>query len=116
MILACALIGDYGFVVADAAVEFCKHGGGFLGDDGGFNVRAGESANRVERAPECFNQDFDFATGVPHKELGSPKAIHLAQFGEDLGREICSIFGPLLLRGAGSLLPQDCSQRCVRRG
>ena len=51
---------DYdNFGMADAAVEASEECGCFRGDDGGFEVGAGEIADGIERTPVGLDDDFD---------------------------------------------------------
>ena len=69
-----SVIGYGNFVVADAAVEVGEQGGGFVGDNSGFEVGAGEVADGFEGTPSGFDEDFDFAFAAAMGNSGSEVA------------------------------------------
>src|SRR5260370_12856769 len=102
--------------MADAAIETGEQGGGLVGDDGGFEIGAGEGANGVEGVPVGLDDDFDFVFGAAKRDLGSQVARDAAQFGHNVFGKVFEIFGQLRLVGASGPAAQDCSGwRCKGR-
>ena len=69
--------------MGDAAVEILEQGGGWGGDDGGFEVGAGEGADGFEGTPGGFDDDFDFAFEATMGDNGSEVARDAAKFGQN---------------------------------
>src|SRR5258707_103433 len=107
-------IGDGYFGMGGAAVEAGEQGGGFRGDDCGFKVGAGESADGFERAPGGFNDDFDFAFEATMGDNGSEVAGDAVEFEQNVFGKIFKICGQLRLGGAGGPAAQDGSGCSVR--
>ena len=70
--------------MADAAVETGEQGGGLIGDDGGFEVGAGEVADGFEGTPIGFDDDFDFAFEAPKENSGTQVTMRAAKLGQDI--------------------------------
>ena len=86
--------------MGDAAVEAGKQGGSFGGDDGGFEVGAGEVADGFEGAPGGLDEDFDFAFEVAMGDGGSEIAGDAAEFGQNIFRKVFEILGQSRFGGA----------------
>ena len=71
--------------MADAAVEGGEQGGSLVGDDGGFEVGAGEGADGFEGAPGGFDDDFDFVLEASSGNGGA----EIARDAAELGRASC---------------------------
>src|SRR4029077_17092834 len=95
--------------MGDAAVEAGEQGGGFRGDDGGFEVGAGEIADGFERVPVGLDDDFDFALRAAKRNRGSQIAGNTAKFGQNVLGEMFKIFGQLRFSGASGPATRDCS-------
>src|SRR5258708_38774392 len=87
--------------MADAAVEVGEQGGGFVRDDGGFEVGAGESADGFEGAPGGFDDDFGCAFEAAKENGSSQVARDAAELAQNTTRKVLKIFGQLLFGGAG---------------
>src|SRR2546422_526936 len=75
--------------MADAAVETGEQGGGLIGDDGGFEVGAGEVADGFEGTPIGFDDDFDFVFAAGEAKRSSPITGDAAELGEkDFGKVV----------------------------
>ena len=79
--------------MADAAVEAGEKGSGVVGDDGGFEVGPGESANGFEGAPDGVDDDFDFVFDTASRDVGAEIARDAAQFGQDVLGKVFKVFG-----------------------
>ena len=94
-------IRDGDFQVAHASVEVDEQRGGLIGDDGGFEVGAGEVADGLEGTPGGFDDDFDFAFEAAKRNAGSDVARDAAKLGQNFPGEMFEIFGQLRFGGAG---------------
>src|SRR5712664_4670823 len=102
--------------MADATIEVGQQGGGFVGDDGGLEVGAGEVADGIEGTPGGLDHDFDLAFDAPEGNGGSQVARDAAELGYNVYRKVIEIAGQLRLRGTCGPMTRDCSgQGCCRR-
>ena len=85
----------------DAAIEAGEQRCGFIGDDGGFEVGAGEGADGFKSAPGGFDDDFDFVFQVTSGNVGSEVARNLSEFRKDVSGKVFEIFGQLRFCGTG---------------
>src|SRR6266852_3039303 len=97
--------------MADAAVEAGEQGSSLVGDDGGFEVGAGEGADGVEGAPGGFNDDFDFAFEASVGNGSAEIAGDAAKLGQNGFGKVVEILGQLRFGGASGPAAQDCSGR-----
>ena len=102
-------IRDGDFQVAHASVEVDEQRGGLIGDDGGFEVGAGEVADGFEGTPHGFNEDFDFAFEAAKGNGGFQVARDAAELGQNIRGEMFEIFGKLRFGGTGRPATQDGS-------
>ena len=68
----------------DAAIEAGEQRCGFIGDDGGFEVGAGEGADGFEGAPGGFDDDFDFVFEASSGNGGAEIAGDAEEFGHNV--------------------------------
>jgi hypothetical protein len=94
-------IRDGDFKVAHASVEVDEQRGGLIGDDGGFEVGAGEVADGFEGTPGGFDDDFDFAFEAAKGNGGSDVARDVAKLGHNVFGKVLEILGQLRFGGAG---------------
>ena len=71
-----------------------------IGDDGGFEVGAGEVADGFEGTPVGFDNDFDFAFEVAKGNGGSEVPGDAAKLGHNSLGKMFEIFGQLRFGGA----------------
>ena len=95
--------------MADAAVETGEQGGGLIGDDGGFEVGAGEVADGFEGTPIGFDDDFDFVFAAGKTNRSSQVAGDAAKLGQNVFGKVLEISGQLHFGGASGPAPQDGS-------
>ena len=88
------------FVMVGAAVEVGEQGGGFVGDNSGFEVGAGEVADGFQGTPGGFDDDFDFAFAAAMGNGGSEVARDAAKLGQNFLGKMFEIFGQLRFGGA----------------
>src|SRR5216684_2855077 len=93
----------------DAAVEAGEQGGSLVGDDGGFEVGAGEGADGFEGAPRGFDDDFDFVLEASSGDGGAEIAGDAAEFGHNAFGKVLEILGQLRFGGARGPAAQDRS-------
>ena len=95
--------------MADAAIETGEQGGGLVGDDGGFEVGAGEGADGFEGTPDSFDDDFNFAFEASSRNRSAEIAWGAAKLRQNIFGEVLEIFGQLRLGGASGPAAQDLS-------
>ena len=94
------VIGDGNFKVAHAPVEVGEQGGGLIGDDGRFEVRAGEVADGFEGMPGGLDDDLNFVFEPAKGNGGSEVARDAAKLGQNFPGKMFEIFGQLRFGGA----------------
>ena len=94
-------IRDGDFQVAHASVEVDEQRGGLIGDDGGFEVGAGEVADGFEGMPSGPNDDLNFVFELAKGNGGSEVARDAAKLGQNFPGKMFEIFGQLRFGGAG---------------
>src|SRR5260370_41023463 len=87
--------------MGDATVEILEQGGGLGGDDGGFEVGAGEVADGFEGSPVGFDDNFDFVFEAAKGCRPSEVARDGAKLGENSLGKMFEIPGPLCFGAAG---------------
>ena len=95
----------------NAAVEAGEQRGGFVSDDGGFEVMAGEAADGFEGTPVGLNDYLHFGFKAAKGDGGAEVAGYAAEFGLDIFGKVFEIFGQLRFGGVGGPAAQDCA-RC----
>jgi len=89
--------GDFG--MADTSVEAGEQSGSFVGDDGGFQIGAGEVSDGFERTPSSFNDDLNFVFEPAKGNGGSEVATDAAELGQNFPGKMFEISGQLRFGG-----------------
>src|SRR5437667_358721 len=91
------------------AVETGQQSSGFIGDDGGFEIGAGEVADGFEGMPVGLDDNFDFVIEAAKGNGGSQVARDAAELAQNIFGKVFEIFGQLRFGGVGGPAPQDGS-------
>src|SRR6266581_9767071 len=92
-----------------AAVEAGEQRGGFVSDDGGFEVMAGEAADGFEGTPVGLNDYLHFGFKAAKGDGGAEVAGHAAKFGHHIVREMFKLLRQFRFGGARSPAAQNSS-------